>query len=54
VAWVGDVTLRYAPAPGSPAVRVRISEIDNYTGDGPPVVVDTNLRRPFVCHIPII
>ena len=34
-------------------LRLRISEIDFYTGSTAPAVVDTNYRRPFVVHIPL-
>ena len=45
-----------APVKGTSALgplRLRISEIDFYTGSTAPAVVDTNYRRPFVVHIPL-
>jgi hypothetical protein len=52
--WSGLVQLPYPIGQGPFAQRLRISEIDYYTGSGAPTAaVDTSYRRPFVCHIPI-
>jgi hypothetical protein len=52
--WSGVVSLPYPIGQGPFAQRLRISEIDYYTGTGAPTAaVDTSYRRPFVCHIPI-
>jgi hypothetical protein len=52
--WSGMVNLPYPIGQGPFAQRLRISEIDYYTGSGAPAAaVDTSYRRPFVCHIPI-
>ena len=50
VSWAGEV-----PIPKGPLskFRLRISEIDFYTGSTAPAVVDTSYRRPFVVHIPL-
>jgi hypothetical protein len=54
VKWFGIIDL---PVPLGTEVpgqqRVRVSEIDYYTGEGAPSQVDTTLRRPFICHIPV-
>lgn len=43
-----------APLGSEIPMRLRISELDYYPfEEGPPEVVNTNYRRPFVAHIPI-
>jgi hypothetical protein len=55
--WSGSIELPYAIGQGPYAMRLRVSEIDYYTVEEPPITapaaVDTSFRRPFVCHIPI-
>jgi hypothetical protein len=41
------------PLTGTTNMRLRISELDYYTGTGPPATVDTRYRRPFVAFIPL-
>ena len=41
------------PVTSTTKMRLRISEIDYYTGDTAPAVVDTSFRRPFVTLIPL-
>jgi hypothetical protein len=48
----GTVHLPYATT-SSTKMRLRISELDYYTGTTLPSTIDTSLRRPFVTHIPI-
>jgi hypothetical protein len=48
---VGVVTLPDVVT-SSVKMRLRISEIDYY-GSGAPAVVDTTVRRPFVCFVPL-
>jgi hypothetical protein len=60
VTWTGtaQIPTQLAGQSGS-AVRLRISELDYYQSmqysqtPEPPAQVDTTVRRPFVCHIPI-
>lgn len=55
--WEGTIELPYPIGQGPYAQRLRVSEIDYYVGASGPTTpvasVDTSLRRPFVCHIPI-
>jgi hypothetical protein len=48
----GLVTLPY-PVSSANKMRLRISELDYYTGSEAPTVVDTRFRRPFVSLIPL-
>ncbi len=48
----GAVVLPH-PVTSTTKMRLRISEIDYYTGDTAPAVVDTSFRRPFVTLIPL-
>jgi hypothetical protein len=50
--WTDTVTLPY-PIGGTTPMRLRVSELDYYTGTGAPAQVDTSFRRPFVAHIPV-
>jgi hypothetical protein len=53
VTWTGETEIPF-PVGGSTPMRLRISEIDYYQGGSTaPVIVDTTMRRPFICHIPI-
>jgi hypothetical protein len=53
VSWSGEVPLPKGTVTDVGRLRLRISEIDFYTGSTAPAVVDTNYRRPFVVHIPL-
>jgi hypothetical protein len=48
----GLVPLPY-PVTSTNKMRLRISEIDYYTGQGAPAVVNNTFRRPFVSLIPL-
>jgi len=51
--WNAGISLPFPIGEGTPT-RLRISEIDYYTGAQAPPTIDTTVRRPFVCHIPIV
>ena len=52
VTWSGELPLAYTIGTTTQQ-RIRISEIDYYTGSSAPTTVDTTYRRPFITHIPI-
>jgi len=52
VTWRGRIALPDSLSSAT-KMRLRVSELDYYTGDAPPSSVDTSLRRPFVSLIPL-
>lgn len=50
--WTAVITLPQPIGSATP-MRLRVNELDYYTGDDAPATVDTSFRRPFVAHLPI-